>query len=621
MILIYLRLITFLNGGAVLPFFSFINRSLQRKIFVYFIVAALFPTAVISISSYLISVDIVKAKVSDSIVESLGYIRNSIENELKQVEQISSYMYISSDIKQILAPDFKENTPASYYAMVKANEAFSLYSIHSRDFSYISSIQVLGENGVNLLYGEEVNHFDRRNLKQLESTSWFREVKKLNGKIYWIGNDANFDSTNSREKNKVLISMARMIKDVNMDDNVGMIYISLDNTVFKEMLGNSTVNSASRIFIIDNHGKTVYAPETPEENESALNLKLIKLQPNKHGYLIDFDRTGVKQLVAYYYISRYDWWVIETIPYHVLVKDNKMIFEITASVFIVCLLLSGLIWYFLSLNIVKPVKQLIETMRSIREDRLPVKSTIRSKDEIGVLSSSYNYMIERIHELFQSVLEEQAMKKDAEYKALQAQINPHFLFNTLNSIRWMALIQKANNIKETIDALGRLLQNSTNKVDPYLTIEEELQNLKDYISIQKMRYKDKFDVQYDVDESLLPCKCIKFLLQPLVENAIFHGIEPKQGFGTILIRIAKDGDRAVFIVRDDGIGMDAHKINELLNMPCENKTGFSGIGIRNVNERVKLTYGDPFGITINSSLQQFTEIMLVLPIQKDSGGA
>lgn len=561
----------------------------------YLILATVFPTAAIGISSYLISIDILKTKVSESVTESLGFIKNGIENEMKQVEQISSYMYINNDIRKILAKDFVENTPESYYAMVKASEAFSLYSIHSRNFSYISSIQVLGENGVNLLYGEETGNFYRKNLNEMKTNVWYEEAEQLNGKIYWVGKDDNYNDPSKVAGKKQLISMARTIKDMNMVDNVGMIYISFDNSMFQEMLRNSSIQKGGKILVIDNHDEVVYTSEDFDLDRGKRSLSQIKGQQKQQGYLLDSD-TADKQLTAYYYISRYGWWVMETLPYNELIKDNKLIFKVTITVFLICLLVSGLIWYLLAYKFVKPIKDLIVTMRSIKEGQLVAKAKIQSDDEIGVLSNSFNYMIDRIHILFMKVLEEQEMKKNAEYKALQAQINPHFLFNTLNSIRWMAIIQKADNIKDTIDTLGRLLENSTNSVEPFICIEDEIQNIKDYLSIQKMRYKDKFDVVFEIEPQLLQCFCIKFMLQPLVENAIFHGIEPKPGFGTIQITARLVGNDIQMMVRDNGMGMDEQRIEEILHNTEQTRQGLNGIGIQNVNDRMRMTYGKPMGL-------------------------
>jgi two-component system sensor histidine kinase YesM len=222
-------------------------------------------------------------------------------------------------------------------------------------------------------------------------------------------------------------------------------------------------------------------------------------------------------------------------------------------------------------------------------------------------------MIEKINDLLKQVLDEHIRKKDAEYKALQAQINPHFLYNTLNSIRWMAMIQKADNIKKVVDALGRLLRNCTSKVDEYICIREEIENLKDYIYIEKIAYKNKFQVEWDIDQEVLQYKCIKFILQPFVENSIFHGIQPKEQYGTIWISVKKQNDLIMFSIRDDGVGMAEEQVKDLLSNDIDGIKEFSGIGISNVNERIQMAYGRQGGIFVESKLGEYTNITIKIP--------
>src|SRR5690606_2842455 len=221
-------------------------------------------------------------------------------------------------------------------------------------------------------------------------------------------------------------------------------------------------------------------------------------------------------------------------------------------------------------------------------------------------SDSFNYMIERVHILFNNLLEEQ-------YKTLMTEINPHFLYNTLNSIRWMAIIQKADNIKEAIDALSRLLLNTINQTERFVTIEEELQNLRDYVYIQKIRYNDRFQIKYDIVKDVLNQKCLRFMLQPFVENAIFHGIDPEKNMLTIEISIYEEVDNIVFVVKDDGVGMTQEKLKEIF----EAESDSSGIGIKNVNNRIKMIYGQSYGVEIKSKEGSYTEVKMELPKHMD----
>jgi two-component system sensor histidine kinase YesM len=178
----------------------------------------------------------------------------------------------------------------------------------------------------------------------------------------------------------------------------------------------------------------------------------------------------------------------------------------------------------------------------------------------------------------------------------------------------MASIQKADNITNVVDALGRLLRNSTSKMEQYITIKEELDNLNDYVYIQKLAYKNKFQIEYDITEEVLQYKCIKFILQPLIENAIFHGIQPKDYRGTIWVSINKQGDYIHFSVKDNGVGMSNEEIEKLLSKENDTIKKFSGIGICNIHERIQMTYNGQGVFAIDSRKGEYTNIIIKVPI-------
>ncbi len=254
--------------------------------------------------------------------------------------------------------------------------------------------------------------------------------------------------------------------------------------------------------------------------------------------------------------------------------------------------------------------------RLIHEGDFGIRVNYTSEDEIGILADNFNYMSEKIEHLLSRMVEENAKKKDAEYKALQAQINPHFLYNTLNSIRWMAIIQNADNIKKMVEALARLLANTTSKSGAFVTVEDEINNLNDYIYIQKIAYKNKFKVKWDVDESTLSFYCIKFILQPVVENAIFHGIDPKDGSGTISISIQKNENSLFIEIKDDGVGMNQSKLKDLLSGKSDENKKFTSIGISNVYERIKMTHGEAADMTIESIPGEGTMVSIHMPLME-----
>ncbi|MDU0200977.1 sensor histidine kinase [Paenibacillus sp. MAH-36] len=587
-----------------------IKSSIHRKIFISFMLVMLLPTTLISVSTYYFSIDLLKRKVSESFLDNLAYNKNIIGMEFKQFEQIADYILYNSDIQKVLSPSFKSPSIQGYYDLQSAQQSLNNFTMQAFAVSNVASIQIFGDNGIILFTGASSDIYPDD--KKFKEKLWYRQAVQTDQPQFRFGtlNEESDGSTGSG--NTYSPSMIKTFRNSATLEKLGVIYIKIRRDLFDSLFEDSNMKKAGKFVVLDDNGQIVYHPDKSMLLKLFPSVDKLREQQGDHGSFITKDG----QLMVYYHIERYGWWLTDSIPLSELLKDNKIIFNITIGIVLICFLLSGIIWYFVASGIVHPIKKLAYVMRSVKEDGLAVKSEYTGKDEIGLLSSSFNYMIEKIQELISRMVEEQAKKKDMEYQSLQAQINPHFLYNTLNSIRWMAMIQKADNIKEMVEALGRLLANSTSKSGAMITIEEELAIVKDYIKIQEVKYSDKFQVDFDIDPKLLQVKCVKFILQPFIENAIFHGIEPKSGTGCIRIRLKLTGNVAVITVFDDGVGMDVEQIM------CEghdkgNGRRFNGIGIKNVDERLRLTYGDVYGVTIQSVKGQFTSVTIRFPVDAD----
>lgn len=587
-----------------------IKSSIHRKIFISFMLVMLLPTTFISVSTYYFSIDLLKRKVSESFLDNLAYNKNIISMEFKQFEQIADYILYNSDIQKVLSPNFKSRSIQGYYDLQGAQQSLNNFTMQAFAVSNVASIQIFGDNGIILFTGASSDIYpDDEKFKEM---IWYRQAVQTDQPQFWFGTPNEESDGSNGPGNGYNPSMIKTFRNSATLEKLGVIYIKIRSDLFDSLFEDSNMKKAGKFVILDDNGQIVYHPDKTMLLNAFPGLDKLREQKGDHGSFITQDG----QLMVYYHIERYGWWLTDSIPLSELLKDNKIIFNITIAVVLICFILSGIIWYFVASGIVRPIKKLAFVMRSVKEDGLAVKSEYTGKDEIGLLSSSFNYMIEKIQELISRMVEEQTKKKDMEYQSLQAQINPHFLYNTLNSIRWMAMIQKADNIKEMVEALGRLLANSTSKSEAMITIEEELAIVKDYIKIQEVKYSDKFHVDFDIDPRLLQAKCVKFILQPFIENAIFHGIEPKSGTGCIRIQMKLNGSVAEITVFDDGVGMD---VEQIMGQGHAGGNGrrFNGIGIKNVDERLRLTYGDKYGVTLQSVKGQFTSVTIRFPVDAD----
>lgn len=293
-----------------------------------------------------------------------------------------------------------------------------------------------------------------------------------------------------------------------------------------------------------------------------------------------------------------NWRIVSVVSDRKLFENVSKINKYATLIQIAVLLIALLISYYVSKRIIRPIQRLNRRITQFNGVKriLPFRS---SEDELGILENSFNDMVVRIAELIERQNEEKDRQREMELNALQAQINPHFLYNTLDAIGWMAKINKQKNIEEIVIALSHFYRLGLHKGDKYITVEEEVGIAKNYIAIETMRTPGKFEVTYDISDDILHFKILKMLLQPLIENALKHGIRGKRGKGKLLIRGYRAGNDLVFEISDDGEGFEVKEL-EKEDEPPRYKGG--GYGIRNVNERIRLEYGSGYGLEIRSAL-------------------
>jgi two-component system sensor histidine kinase YesM len=276
----------------------------------------------------------------------------------------------------------------------------------------------------------------------------------------------------------------------------------------------------------------------------------------------------------------------------------------------------------LSKSIYVPIKKLHDVTTTITKNDLQALMTSDNVDEITELGMSFNIMIGKIKELLDSKIKEQENLKKAELRALQAQINPHFLYNTLDTIIWMAESKKTDQVVKMVTALSNFFRISLSKGMDWITIGEELERMKSYLTIQKMRYRDILDFKIEVEEGVSENTVLKLILQPLVENALYHGIKNKRRGGTIWVRARRNGkDEVLLEVEDNGIGFTPEKLAQL-RAELEDESGDikleSGFGIGNVNKRIRLYYGKPYGLFVESEYNTGTCVRLVIPAKMET---
>ncbi|MFR1833327.1 MAG: sensor histidine kinase [Lachnospiraceae bacterium] len=309
--------------------------------------------------------------------------------------------------------------------------------------------------------------------------------------------------------------------------------------------------------------------------------------------------------------------LFEILPYSEIPIDRQVILKTIAMIFFYCIAIGLVLSFLISRQLGRPIKRLVAHLNLVAQGHFSPDPSIESRDEIGTIGHQINQMSSQISALMETRIQGEKEKKDLEIKMLQAQINPHFLYNTLDSIRWIATMQKNSGIVQMVTSLSALLRNMAKGFNEKVTLQQELDFLNDYVIIEKVRYLELFDLQIEVtDPNLYRAEIIKLTLQPLVENAIFNGIEPSGRTGLIKIRAWSEESVLYVSVTDNGIGMPKEQCQKILTDTSRiTKSTMSGIGLPNVDRRFKLVYGEDYGLTIESEPDSYTRITISLPLE------
>lgn len=311
-------------------------------------------------------------------------------------------------------------------------------------------------------------------------------------------------------------------------------------------------------------------------------------------------------------VSEFDWRVVGVSYVNELVDDKAA--TAVKSIIVIALLVmifAIVILFILSKKLTKPVRSLVEAMSIFEKNAVDFKYTpVKGASEFNKLSSSFEHMVIQIQELMEKVKNEEVALRKTELKALQAQINPHFLYNTLDSIQWMCEEEKTEDAITMVGALAQLFRISISKGYELIPIEKEIQHAKNYLVIQSYRYKDQFIYNFDIDEEVLPYLCNKITIQPIIENALYHGISRMVDEGEISISVHKVGNDIIMKIKDNGVGMSEEQVQNILK---KERTDSKGIGVKNVNDRIKIYFGNDYGIVVESELDVGTTITIKIP--------
>ena len=397
----------------------------------------------------------------------------------------------------------------------------------------------------------------------------------------------------------------QIIQDVN--DKLSVMIANTDSQKARIKLVGIQRSMLTLKQYVDQMGVQIKTNSSPTYNEPLLE-KIQFASSVVEGVVQDYTLFEARQTEGQYQVMR----------------EGFMRWETLSIILMICAVAFSILTAFsLSKSIYTPIKKLHDVTKTITKNDLQALMTNENVDEITELGMSFNIMIGKIRDLLDSKIKEQENLKKAELRALQAQINPHFLYNTLDTIIWMAESKKTDQVIDIVSALSSFFRISLSKGKDWITIAEEIERTRSYLTIQRMRYRDIMDFKIEMDENVADYTILKLILQPLVENALYHGIKNKRQGGTICVRAKQKNVNEILIeVEDDGIGFTSEKLAQL-QAELDNDSGEirleTGFGIGNVNQRTKLYYGKQYGLSVRSEYNTGTCVTLVIPAKKDEG--
>ena len=546
----------------------------------------------------------------ENLVNMEAYLNSYLE-EVDSIAKNVNYNYYLQDYLETVIKEEDDYVDSGIGKNMRSYEmssqAFSDTLLSRAD---ISSIMIFGKK--KMLLNRSMYTYQKVALDYSKLDWYAKAVAKPQDAIITGPNRHSFFDTDDE-----VISLSREVQSYENGTFRGVILINLNMNKITEICNSFQEIQENFICIINDKGELVYEQQNgrerfafdEKENRQELNTALGKTKES----CFRLNYRGEKYLVTRTDMKTTGWTLVSMVPYKSVMAETMAISGVMILAVAITLIVTLLLLNRILTGVVKPLKKLEKYMVQVNPDNMDQRMEILTDDEIGHLSMKFNQMMDRIRNLKEQVIEEQEDKRKYELQALQAQINPHFLYNTLDSIIWMAETNDSNIVAMT-EALAKLFRISLNKGNEEISLERELEHVKNYLIIQSMRYADKFTYEISAEPGVERCRTIKLILQPIVENCIYHGIKKKRGTGKITIRAYRREQNLIIEVSDDGCGMPEEICRKILSdeIESENISG-SGIGVKNVNERIQLRFGKKYGLSYSSEEGVGTTVTYVLP--------
>lgn len=582
---------------------KFLNLKIRDKILYSNLTIILLIFLVLGVSIYRFSGQLAVDSFKTYSSKLMNQLSMNLSSHINDLGDFAAAQYMNSAISEYLDYDSKKDSVKKQYSRKKYIESYAYNLMNYR--TEVKMVSVEDSHGCFYTNMRELEDLAPSSEKLAELVSYDQAVE-ARGRLVWHAYD---------EK---MILASRVLYDRNTMQTAGIMTLGVDKRFFEEIYAGISDNKINGLVLLDQDGSVLLSTNDESRAFAEAVIKKEKLSQES-------DREIYYQFQKYIYslkkTQKDNLYIMNIVNQERLMSDTKEIFRpflyASALAIVLAVILSGL----LSSTMSKNIKLLLQKIQSFSKGDFSNRIEPDTRDEIGELSIEFNKMSDEIQCLLEDIAEEKLKNKDAEIKALQseydslqAKINPHFLYNTLESINSMAKIDGEEEIARAIQLLGNYLRDTISRENRFITLGQELENVMDYAGIQQIVHGDRLQFEVNADEILLDAIVPKLILQPLVENAIVHGLEPKCGKGRIEIEIKCSNKDLCIYIRDDGVGIRPDRLENNMIVEQEKTSGHSHVGIWTVHKRLQILYGEEYGIMVESREEEGTTILVKLPI-------
>lgn len=601
--------------------FGRLFHNLSMQLILFYTVISFIVIAAGYYFSYAYSIDLIKRYNEKYLLEQFHQSEYNIQSMMREVDRLSMMFSGNSSVQYFLQRNYSGD---EYDKMMVNKDILDTIGTYISNYSYINSIYIITDSGMDV--GSSLSRTVNNDTcgMAIYQSEIYRNAAMAEPKFFWCGGkDTGFYNPGVKlQDTQHLITAARLIKPIYELSNKAMLVFNINESYLSSLYGNSD-SKEGYTYIINPASVVISSPDGLDIGKKSSVFANIK-KGNSFGSFFS-GASGSQMQVVYYRMDNTGWYFIRNIPFSVFKKDTVGLQRTILLIFGISMLVIFLISVFWLKKMTKPLKNLADKMADMGSGNLGVTFKKIPSNEFGIVIRHFNQMSLSIKTLVQKNKQMEEEKRHLEIEALQYQINPHFIYNTLNMIKWMAAMSHQKNIVDCIIALGNIIRPAYKSMDSMCTIGEETNYINNYLKIMNWRYGNLIKFEIEIPDYLLSCRIPRFILQPIVENCVVHGMEDEKPL-EIRIRVFETSDMLRILVSDNGAGMDEEKLNELNQNLCCNSPGQAeekSVGLPNVARRIYLNCGEKSSMFITSGNGRGTVVSLSVPVSFDKprGGA